>query len=175
MIGLSGWTQTDASGKIVDSGVELPDGLDPALATVFKSTMSSLTLVPQVFPAEPVGVGASWLSVTPMPATAVMTPSTTQTMTTLTGIDGSTVTTQMSSTVTNEPGPVAFPGLPADAEVRILAAQGSSSGTTIMDPSSLHMVTTVRTSSTSELEIRTGGQTVPLSIVTNITATMTAD
>ena len=175
MVGLSGWTVTDASGTVIDSGVDLPDGLDPVLGQAFRQTIAAFSQAPAAFPDEPVGVGATWTSVAVSPATDLATASVAEVVTTITAIDGSRVSTTAVSTATSEMGAVTYPGLPEGTEVMVLEGEGTSTGTMTMDLTTLHMTSTVRSDSTTRMAIELNGQLFPMDTVTTVEMTMTAE
>jgi len=175
MVGLSGWTVTNASGMAVDSGVDLPDGLDPVLGKAFARTISAFTEAPASFPEAPVGVGAAWISVAVSPATELATASISEVTTTVTAIDGSLVSMTATATSTSEPGPVTYPGLPEGTQVLMLGGEGTSESTTTMDLTSLRMTSAVRSESTTRMVIWLNGQRYPMDTVTAVEMTISAE
>ena len=122
-------------GVVIDSGVDLPDDLDPVVGQAFEQTIEAFSLAPAAFPDEPVGVGATWTSVAATPATDLATASVSEVVTTITAIDGSLVTT----TATADPPrarsePVDYPGVSQRApRSSCSAARGRPAAITTMD------------------------------------------
>lgn len=175
MVGLSGWTVSDATGTVLDTGVDLPASVDPQLGQVFRQSIESFARAPAAFVTDPVGVGARWTVVAVTPPTDLTTAGTSVLDVTITAIDGTSVTTHTSSTSTVDQGIVAYPGMPADATVRIEGGSGIAEATTTMDLTALRMTSTARSTSTIDMLVETSGQTVPMTVETTMEMTITAE
>jgi hypothetical protein len=175
MAGLGVWTVTDAFGRALDGGIDAPEGMDALLAGALGQSVEALSMAPAAFPAEPVGLGAAWVTMASVPATEMSTASLVETLTSITAIEGTVVSGQSSSTFSAEPGVVADPWLPPGTDVEVLASRGTSTAEWTGDLASLRMASTVTTMTTDELLVTLLGRSVPMTNESQATVTIRSE
>lgn len=175
MIGLSGWTVTDPSGRVVDSGIDVPETIDPTIARSFQTLLDGYTDLPAAFPDVPVGLGAEWRSVAVSPATDLATGSVAESTSRLIARDGTSVTTAVDVRSTQDPGPISFPGLPEGTLVFVIGGEGSGTGRMTTDLGGLGMEGQTSATGRTEMLVQTGEQVVMMILTSESEMTVTTE
>jgi hypothetical protein len=175
MIGMSGWTVTDSSGRVVDSGIDVPEDLDPTIARSFQALFDGYTDLPATFPDVPMGLGAEWRSVTISPATELATGSVGETTSRLIARDGTSVTTEVDIRSTQDSGQITFPGLPDGTLVFVIGGNGSGTGRMTMDLGGLAMEGRTSATGRTEMLVQAGEQVIAMTLASKSEMTVTTE
>jgi hypothetical protein len=152
--GLSGEMTMTAQGTVVDSTLDIPPGLDPALSQTLSQLENQLDVVTASFPPEDVGVGARWRTTSEL---------------TLNGIDirqvgefrlekrnGTTLELEVRGTQTARRQTVDAPG---GIELRVRSFKTTFRGSTTMDLTRLLPVSSrVRATGDQTFDVRSGDE-----------------
>lgn len=175
MVGLSGWTVTDPSGRVVDSGIDVPDDLDPTIARSFQTLIDGYADLPAAFPDVPVGLGAEWVSVSVSPATELSTGSVGEATSRLVARDGTSVTTEISIRSTQDSGQITYPGLPEGTLMFVIGGEGSGNGRMTTDLGDLAMEGRTSATGRTEMLVQAGEQVVAMTMTSESEMTVTTE
>jgi hypothetical protein len=126
LVGVAGTGRSTDRGSLAALELDLPDDLDPAVATQLRLAEEGLAALGVPLPREAVGVGARWRVTDRVTSSGVAVRRTTTYE--ISSLDGDRVGYTATVTLREvEPGPVDAPGLPDGLDVELISADGTAS------------------------------------------------
>jgi hypothetical protein len=174
MVGLTGWTITDPTGRVVETEVTIPDGLDPTIAQAFRQAVGSFGTLPSAFPEVAVGEGARWRSTIVTPATDLATGSVSDMTSILTTLDGSVIGLATETRTVQDAGSIELPGMPEGTLVFVEGGSGSSTTDLTTDLDGLTMSLTSTSTTTQDLIIANDVEVIQMTMTATSDMTMTS-
>lgn len=117
LAGLSGEYTMTTQGAVLESRLDIPPGLDPAIAQTLEQLSNQLGLLQAPFPEPPVGIGARWRSMTSLTSSGITIRQDAEY--TLKNRTGAILELGVRGRQSARPQTIESPDVPAGAEVRL--------------------------------------------------------
>ena len=125
MVGLSAWAVMDARGQSLDSGLDLPAGLDPSLEQTLQGSIDAAQTASPPLPVEAVGVGARWRTLANVPSASLPDACSDERRVHPRAGLGDGIVLRSTAPSMLQPGPLALPGVPAGTTARAARVSGT--------------------------------------------------
>lgn len=155
--GITGTMRMTDRGVILDSDVDIPADVDPALRSTFEEMESQLDTATVPLPEDPVGVGAVWEGTVAIPTSGVETQATYRYE--VVEIEGDRVTVDVSYTQTVPPQDAELEGMPPGTTARVIDGSFEGSGRMTVEPTVLFSLGSVAADGRMTMEISDGAET----------------
>lgn len=124
--GVTGTLQVTGTGELIDADIDVPDDLDPIMASTLDSIEGQLGNLCPPMPEEPVGVGASWTTRATSAVNGIEGEATYEY--TVVELTDDVMVLEVSYEQTADPQDVEAPGLPAGSSLHLESMAISGSG-----------------------------------------------
>ncbi len=159
---IAGTMRMTDRGVVLDSDVDIPADVDPALRSSLEEMESQFDTATVPFPEDPVGVGAVWEGTVAVATSGVETHATYRYE--VVEIEGDRVTVDVSYTQAVPPQDAELEGMPPGTTARVIDGSFEGSGRMTVEPTVLFSLGSVAADGRMTMEISDGAETGELAM-----------